>query len=154
LFLAVGSCQHKTVRIETYSSLFGGTFFSTRQTVFFSEPRREKQKTKIRHTEPGRYDGRQRLWLFLLPVGRPRPFCSRARVYRDEWAVHDDMTPEATRQATTSRRDERAAQDERATTRHATTSRHDKRTRRRHSMMGRQRRGERQDDENAAQQDR
>ena len=76
-------CANKTVRIETYTSRFGGTFFlQPDRPCFFSEPRREKQKTKIRHTEPGRYDGRQRLWLFLLPVGRPRPFCSRARVYR------------------------------------------------------------------------
>jgi hypothetical protein len=73
----------KTVRIESHSSRFGGTFFlQPDRLCFFSEPRREKQKTKIRHTEPGRYDGRQRLWLFLLPVGRPRPFCSRERVYR------------------------------------------------------------------------
>ncbi len=50
--------------------------------MFFFKPRGEKQKTKIRHTEPGRYDGRQRLWLFLLPVGRPRPFQSMARVDR------------------------------------------------------------------------
>ncbi len=46
------------------------------------DKKNKKLKFKIRHTEPGRYDGRQRLWLFLLPVGCPRPFCSRARVYR------------------------------------------------------------------------
>ncbi len=73
----------KTVRIETHSSEFGGTFFlQPDRPCFFSESRQDKQKTKIRHMEPGRYDGRQRLWLFLLPVGHPRPFCSRARVYR------------------------------------------------------------------------
>ncbi len=63
--------------------LFGGTYFlQPDRPCFFSEPRREKQKTNIRHTKPGRYDGRQRLWLFLLPVGRPRPFQSTARVDR------------------------------------------------------------------------
>jgi hypothetical protein len=63
----------KTVRIETHSSLFGGTFFlQPDRPCYFSEPQQEKQKTKIRHTEPRRCDGHQRLWLFLLPVGRPR----------------------------------------------------------------------------------
>jgi hypothetical protein len=63
----------KTVRIETHSSLFGGTFFlQPDRPCYFSEPQQEKQKTKIRHTEPRRWDGHQRLWLFLLPVGRPR----------------------------------------------------------------------------------
>ena len=72
----------KTVRIETYTSRFGGTFFlQLDRPCFFSEPRGEKQKTKICHTEPGQYDGRQRLWLFLLPVGR-RPFQSMVRVDR------------------------------------------------------------------------
>ncbi len=75
--------RYKTVRIETHSSEFGGTFFlQPDRPCFFSGPRREKQKTKIRHMEPGRSDGRQRLWLFLLPVGRPRPFQSMARVDR------------------------------------------------------------------------
>ncbi len=77
------SRQLKTFRIETYTSRFGGTIFSQPdRPCFFSEPWREKHKTKIRHMEPGQYDGRQRLWLFLLPVGRPRPFCSRASDYR------------------------------------------------------------------------
>ena len=34
-------------------AIWRDTFFTTGQTVFFSEPWREKQKTKIRHTEPG-----------------------------------------------------------------------------------------------------
>ena len=59
-----------------------GPFFFNRQTVFFFRASARKTKTKIPHMEPGRYNGRQRLWLFLLPVGRPRPICSRARVYR------------------------------------------------------------------------
>ena len=57
-----------------------GLFITTGQTMFFSEPWREKQKTLFRHTEPGRYDGRQRLWYFLPPVGRLRPFCSTVLV--------------------------------------------------------------------------
>jgi hypothetical protein len=41
-----------------------------------------RKTIKNRHREPGRYDGRQRLWLFLVHVGRPCPIYSRGRVYR------------------------------------------------------------------------
>ena len=67
---------------NVHFAIWRDLFFTTGQTVFFSEPRQEKQRTTIRHTEPGRYDGRQRLWLFLLPVGHPRPFQSMVRVDR------------------------------------------------------------------------
>ena len=59
-----------------------GPFFYNQTDSVLSEPWQEKQKTKIRHTEHGRYDGRQQLWLFLLPVGHPRPFRLMARVDR------------------------------------------------------------------------
>ena len=88
----------KTDRIETYTSRFGGTFFlQPDRPCFSSEPRRDKKKQKFVTRNPGdtmgvsgygsffclwAVDGRQRLWLFLLPVGSPRPFCSKARVYR------------------------------------------------------------------------
>ena len=61
--------------------LFGGTFFYNRTDHVFFQSLSEKNK-KQKFVTRKRYDGRQRLWLFLLPVGRPRPFCSRARVYR------------------------------------------------------------------------
>ena len=75
--------KNKTVRIETHSSRFGGTFFLQRTDhVFFQslDKKNKKLKFKIRHTEPGRYDGRQRPWYILPPVGRPRPFCLPALV--------------------------------------------------------------------------
>ncbi len=78
-----GSFQsHKTVQIETYTSLFGGTFFYNRTDPVFFRASARKQKTKIRHTEPGRFDGHQRLWLFLLPGGR-----LHRRVFTEPWAM-------------------------------------------------------------------
>ena len=74
--------KYKTVPIETHSSRFGGNFFLQPDRPCFFQSLGKKKKTKIRHTEPGRYDGHQRLWLFLLPMGHPRPFQSMARVDR------------------------------------------------------------------------
>jgi hypothetical protein len=62
--------------------LAGPFFLQPEIPCFFQSLGKKNKKTKIRHTEPGQYDGRQRLWLFLLPVGHPRPFRSRARVDR------------------------------------------------------------------------
>ena len=70
-----------TQLLET-GNIWRDLFFTTRQTLFFSEPWQEKQKTTIRHTEPGQYNGCQRPWFFLLPVGRPRPFRLSVRVDR------------------------------------------------------------------------
>ena len=55
------SLDKKTDRIETHTLLFGGTFFTTGQTVFFPEPRRENKNKNSSHA--GQYDGRQRLCL-------------------------------------------------------------------------------------------
>ena len=50
----------------------------------FSEPWREKHKTKLRQQNPpGDMMGRASVaMVFLLPVGRPHPFCSREHAYR------------------------------------------------------------------------
>jgi hypothetical protein len=68
-------CLNRNIHLAIWRALFS----QPDRPCFFSD-RREKSKTKIHHTEPGRYDGRLRLWLFLLPVGCLRPFCSRTRI--------------------------------------------------------------------------
>ena len=75
------SLDKKTDRIETHTLLFGGTFFTTGQTVFFPEPRRENKKQKFVTRNPGNtmdVSG----FVFLLPVGSPHPFKSMTRVDR------------------------------------------------------------------------
>ena len=73
----------KTVQIETHSSLlFGGTFFYNRPNLIFFRASVRKTKNKYLLHQRRRCDGRQRLWLFLLPVGHPRPLRSRARIDR------------------------------------------------------------------------
>ena len=53
---------------HTLRYLAGPFFYNRTDRVFFRALAR-KTKTKNCHTEPGRYDGHQQLWLFLLPVG-------------------------------------------------------------------------------------
>ena len=44
--------SHKTVQLKTGPSSFGGRKTLPDRPCFFSEPRREKQETKICHTNP------------------------------------------------------------------------------------------------------
>jgi hypothetical protein len=75
--------RYKTNQIETYTSRFGRTFFlQPDRPCFFQSLGEKNKKQKFVTRNPGDTMGVSRLWLFLLPVGRPRPFCSRARVYR------------------------------------------------------------------------
>ena len=71
---------HKTVRIEIKGTEFGETFYYNRTDHVFFRALARKTKTLFRHTEQWRYDGHQRPWYILPPVGRPRPFCSTALV--------------------------------------------------------------------------
>ncbi len=59
----------KTVQIEIYA-------------IFFQSLGEKNKKQKFDTRNPGDPNGHQWLWLFLLPVGHPRPFCSRKCVYR------------------------------------------------------------------------
>ena len=52
---SISDTTFKTDRIEIKGMVqnLAALFLTTGQTVFFSEPRREKPKTLFRHTEPG-----------------------------------------------------------------------------------------------------
>ncbi len=77
----------KTVRIENHSLLFGGTFFlQPDRPFYFSEPRREKQKTKIRTRNPGDTMGVSGYGSFFC-LWAVRARSARGRVFTEPWAT-------------------------------------------------------------------
>ena len=79
--------QVRLYKLKTGPSSFSGRKIFTGQTVFFFRASARKTRNKNSSHEPGRYHVCQRLWLFLLPMGRPRPFQSTSRVDRVMWVT-------------------------------------------------------------------
>jgi hypothetical protein len=61
--------------------LAGPFFYNRTDQVFFQSLGEKNKKQKFVTRNPGDTMGISG-WLFFLPVGHPRPFCSRAHFYR------------------------------------------------------------------------